>query len=111
MKRPKPRVCLARITHVIALTMKPVSANVTSRAFTNGPTPVLPADASLPAVVCPPTASDVSSVGSGEETSVVPMSWSDVALLGAYTFDAVTPSISVTVRFLSVMCVMFPCCV
>ena len=111
MKRPKPRVCLARITHVIALTMKPVRANVTSRVFTNGPTPLLPADASLPAVVCAPATSDVSSVGSGEVTSVVPMYWSDVALLGAYTFDVVTFPIPVTVRFLSEMFVMFPCCV
>ena len=91
--------------------MKPVSANVTSRAFTNGPTPPLPADASLPAVVCAPATSDVSSVGSGEVTSVVPMSWSDVEMLGPYTFDAVTPSVPVTVRFLSDMFVMFPCCV
>ena len=88
--------------------MKPVSANVTSRAFTNGPTPLLPADVSLPAVVCPPSARDVSSSGSRKVTSVVPMSWSDVALLGPYTFDAVTPSIPVTARFLSETCIMFP---
>ena len=91
--------------------MKPVSANVTSRVFTNGPTPLLAADASLPAVVCAPATSDVSSVGSGEVTSVVPMSWSDVALRGPYTFDAVTPYITDTVRFLSEMFVVFPCCV